>query len=53
MMDSDDFEDHLELLDPEVNRTLADSAAEDRAGKGRPLAAFIDALADEDTDNPS
>lgn len=50
MMDGDDFEDDLELLDPEVNRILAESAAEDRAGKGRPRAAFIDALADEDSD---
>lgn len=50
MMDSDEFEDDCELLDPDVNRTLAESAAEDRAGKGRPFAAIIDALAEEDTD---
>lgn len=50
MLDSDDFEDRLELWDPEVKRILADSAAKHRAGKGRPLAACIDALADEDTD---
>jgi PHD/YefM family antitoxin component YafN of YafNO toxin-antitoxin module len=41
MMDIDEFEDYLDLRNPEVNRGLAASAKDARAGKTRPAEALL------------
>lgn len=40
MMDSDDLKDDLELLDPDVNRIVAESTAEPRSSVTRPAEEF-------------
>ena len=40
-MDADELEDYLELQDPKVNRDIAKSSQEFRAGKGRPARDFL------------
>jgi PHD/YefM family antitoxin component YafN of YafNO toxin-antitoxin module len=45
LMDIDEFEDYLELQDPEVRRHLRESARDYAAGRSRPAAAFLEALA--------
>ncbi len=40
-MDIDEFEDYLELNDPEAQRAIRKSTEEFRAGKGRPAREFL------------
>ena len=44
LMDVDEFEDYLELKDPQVRRHIAASAREHAKGKSRPAADFFDDL---------
>lgn len=44
LMDIDEFDDYLELQDPEVKRHIAVSAREHAAGKGRPAEEFFKEL---------
>lgn len=41
MMDIDEFEDYLEMQDPQVKRDIARSTVEFRAGKARPSEDFL------------
>ena len=41
VMSADELEDYLELQDPKVNRSIAKSTKEFRAGKGRPATDFL------------
>ena len=41
IMGADELEDYLELRDPKVKRSIEKSHAEYRAGKGRPIGAFL------------
>lgn len=41
LMDVDEFEDYLELQDPEVNRIIDEGRKEYLAGKSRPADAFL------------
>jgi hypothetical protein len=41
IMDIDEFEDYLELQDPNVQRQIKKSSQEFRAGKGRPASELV------------
>lgn len=41
LMDVDEFEDYLELQDPEVNRSIEESRKEYLAGKSRPAEGLL------------
>src|SRR5205809_5269830 len=41
IMGADELEDYLELQDPKVNRAIAKSSAQHRAGKSRPIEEFL------------
>jgi prevent-host-death family protein len=41
VMSADELEDYLELQDPKVQRTIAKSTQEFRAGKSRPAREFL------------
>lgn len=47
IMDIDEFEDYLELQDPEVNRIIEESTKEYLAGKSRPAEEFFAELDEE------
>jgi len=49
LMDIDEFEDYLELQDPQVKRHIARSAREHAEGKGRPAKEFLDELTAEES----
>jgi PHD/YefM family antitoxin component YafN of YafNO toxin-antitoxin module len=44
LMDADELEDYLELRDPEVQRTVKQSARDVRAGRTRPASSLLDEL---------
>jgi len=48
LMDIDEFEDYLELHDPEVNEAIAKSREEHLAGKSRPAAELLRELKEEE-----
>jgi PHD/YefM family antitoxin component YafN of YafNO toxin-antitoxin module len=48
LMDIDEFEDYLELQDPQVRAHIAKSREEFRAGKSRPYRAFLAELEQEE-----
>ena len=48
IMDIDEFEDYLELQDPEVKRHIAISAKEYKEGKSRPAEEFFKELEEEE-----
>jgi prevent-host-death family protein len=48
LMDIDEFEDSLELHDPEVNATIAESREEYLAGKSRPAEELLRKLEEEE-----
>lgn len=47
IMDIDEFEDYLELQDPEVKRIIEEGTKEYLAGKGRPAEEFFNELVEE------
>ena len=48
LMDVDEFEDYLELHDPEVNQAIAESREEYLAGKSRPAEELLRDLEEEE-----
>lgn len=48
LMDIDEFEDYLELQDPEVNKAIAESRKEYLAGKSRPAEELLRELEEEE-----
>lgn len=48
IMDIDEFEDYLELQDPEVNRVIKESRDDYLAGRTRPAEEFFAELIEED-----
>jgi PHD/YefM family antitoxin component YafN of YafNO toxin-antitoxin module len=48
LMDIDEFADYLELQDPTARQEIRKSYQEYRAGKGRPLAEFLQELRQEE-----
>jgi prevent-host-death family protein len=48
LMDVDEFEDYLELRDPEVNQTIAESREEYLAGRSRPAEELLRELEEEE-----
>ena len=48
LVDIDEFEDYLELHDPEVNEAIAESREEYLAGKSRPAEELLRELEDEE-----
>jgi prevent-host-death family protein len=48
LMDIDEFEDYLELHDPEVTKAIAESRKEYLAGKSRPAAELLRELEEEE-----
>ena len=48
LVDIDEFEDYLELQDPEVNQVIAESRKEYLAGKSRPAAELLHELEEEE-----
>lgn len=44
LLGADELEDYLEMRDPEARAHIRKSAAERRAGKGRPVADFLTEL---------
>ena len=48
LMDIDEFEDYLELQDPEMNTIVAESHQDYLAGRTRPAAAFFEELDEEE-----
>ena len=48
LIDIDEFEDYLELHDPEVSKAISDSREEYLAGKGRPATELLRELEEEE-----
>lgn len=48
LMDIDEFEDYLELHDPEVSKAIAEGRQEHLAGRSRPAAELLRELEEED-----
>jgi prevent-host-death family protein len=48
LMDMDEFEDYLELHDPEVGKAVAEGRKEHLAGKSRPAGALLRELEEEE-----
>jgi prevent-host-death family protein len=48
LMDIDEFEDYLELHDPEVNKAIAESRSEYLAGRSRPAEELLRELEEEE-----
>ena len=48
LMDVDEFEDYLELHDPEINRAIAESRKEYLAGRSRPAEELLRELEQEE-----
>ena len=47
IMDAEEFQDYLDRKNPEVKKSIAQSRADQTAGRVRPLSAFIQELARE------